>query len=79
MLRPRRQDRVFYEMLKNGTPEPNFDKKLLFQSNFQPLHNVMHRKIENLEFLQCVNFEIIDASKNNGTKHLLIFDIRMLS
>ena len=54
-------------------------KKILFQSNFQPLYNVMHREIENLEFVQCVNFEIIDSSKNNVTKHLLIFDIKTLS
>ena len=39
----------------------------------------MHREIENLEFFQCVNFEFIDSSKNNGTKHSLIFDIRMVS
>ena len=34
----------------------------------------MQKGIENLEFVQCLNFEIIDSSKNNGTKYLLIFD-----
>ena len=34
----------------------------------------MQNEIENLEFLQGVNFELIDSLKNNGTKHLLIFD-----
>ena len=33
----------------------------------------MQREIESLEFVQCVNFEIIDSLKNNGTKYLLPF------
>ena len=33
----------------------------------------MQKEIENLEFVQGVNFEFID-SKNNGTKYLVIFD-----
>ena len=32
------------------------------------------KKIENLEFLQGVNFEFIDSLKNNGTKYLFIND-----
>ena len=34
----------------------------------------MQKEIDNLEFLQGVNFEFIDSFKNNGTKYLLIFD-----
>ena len=34
----------------------------------------MQKEIENLEFVRGKNFEIIDSLKNNGTKHLLIFD-----
>ena len=34
----------------------------------------MQKAIENLEFVQGVNFEFIDSLKNNGTKYLLIFD-----
>ena len=34
----------------------------------------MQKEIENLEFVQGVNFEIIDSLKKNGTKYLLIFD-----
>ena len=34
----------------------------------------MQKEIENLEFVQLVNFEFIDSLKNNGKKHLLIFD-----
>ena len=34
----------------------------------------MQREIENLEFVQGVDFEHIDSLKNNGTKYLLLFD-----
>ena len=34
----------------------------------------MQKEIENLEFMQGVNFEFIGSLKNNGTKYLLIFD-----
>ena len=34
----------------------------------------MQKEIENLEFVQGVNFEFIDSLKDNRTKYLLIFD-----
>ena len=34
----------------------------------------MQKEIDNLEFDQCVHFEIINSLKNTGTKYLLIFD-----
>ena len=34
----------------------------------------MQKEMENLEFVQGVNFEFIDSLKNNGRKYLLIFD-----
>ena len=34
----------------------------------------MQKETDNLEFVQGKNFEILDSSKNNGTKYLLIFD-----
>ena len=34
----------------------------------------MQRKIENLEFVQGVNFDFIDSLKNHGANYLLIFD-----
>ena len=33
----------------------------------------MQKEIENLQFVQGVNFEFFDSLKNNGTKYLLIF------
>ena len=34
----------------------------------------MQKEIEKFEFVQGVNFEIIDSLKNNGTKYLVKFD-----
>ena len=34
----------------------------------------MQIEIENLGFVQCVNFEYIDSFKNIGPKNLFIFD-----
>ena len=34
----------------------------------------MQKKIENLDFVQGVNFEFLDSLKDNGTKYLLVFD-----
>ena len=34
----------------------------------------MQKEIENLEFVQRVNFEFIDSLKIGGTKYLLLFD-----
>ena len=65
---------VIYNWLKIGTFQPNFDKIFFFYQHSQPLYNVMQKEIENLEFVQGVNFEFIDSLKNNGTKYLLIFD-----
>ena len=34
----------------------------------------MQKEIDNLEFVQGINFEFSDSVKNNGTKYWLIFD-----
>ena len=64
----------FYNWLKIGTFQPKFDMIYFFYQHSQPLYDVMGKEIENLEFVQGVNFEFIDSLKNNGTKYLLIFD-----
>ena len=68
------KSQLIYNCLKVGTLEPKFDKIYFFYQHSQPLYNVMQKEIENLEFVQGVNFEFTDSIKNNGTKYLLIFD-----
>ena len=65
---------LIYNWLKIGKFQPKFDKIYFFYQHSKPLYEVMQKEIENLEFVQRVNFEFIDLLKNNGTKHLLIFD-----
>ena len=49
-------------------------QNLLFLSTFSSSLRFYAKKIENLEFVQGVNFEFIDSLKNNGTKYMLTFD-----
>ena len=60
--------------LKNDAFQPKFDKILFFYQHFPPLYDVMLKEIENIEFVQGVNFDFFDSPENNGTKYLLIFD-----
>ena len=69
-----RKAQLIYNWLKIGTFQPKFDKIYFFYQHSQPLHDVMQKETEFLEFVQGVNFEFIDPIKNNGTKHLLKFD-----
>ena len=55
-----------------GTFQPKFDKIYFFYQHCQPLYDVMQKEIENLEFVQGIDFEFFDSLKNNGTKYLLI-------
>ena len=50
------------------------DKMYFFYQHSQTLYYVMQKEIENFEFFQGVNFELIDSLKNNGTKYLVICD-----
>ena len=68
------KSQLIYNWLKIGTFQPKFDKIYFFYQHSQLLNNVMQKEIENLEFVQGVNFEFIDSLKNNGTKYLWIFD-----
>ncbi len=67
------KSQLIYNCLKIGTFQPKFDKIYFFYQHSQPLHDVMLKETENLEFVQGINFEFIDSLKNNSTKYLLIF------
>ena len=62
------------EWLKFGTFQPKLNKIYFFYQHPQPLYDAMQEEIDNLEFIQRVNYEYFNALKNNGTKYLLIFD-----
>ena len=50
-----------------------FWQNVLFYQHSPTLYDIMQKEIENLEFVQGVNFQYMDSFKNNGTKNLLIF------
>ena len=63
-----RKSQLIYNWLKIGIFQSKFDKIYFFYHHSQPLYDVMQKKIENLEFVQGVTFEIIDSLKNSGPK-----------
>ena len=65
---------AYLQLAKYATLKPKFYKIYFFYQLSQPFYDVTQKEIENLEFVQGVNFEFIDSLKNNGTKNLLIFD-----
>lgn len=65
---------LIYEWLINDTFQPKFDKIYFFYQYYQPLYDKMQGEVANIEFIQGVNFELIESLSNNGTKYLLIFD-----
>ena len=53
------KSQLIYNWLKIGTFQTKFDKIYFFYQHSQPVHDVMQEEIENLEFVQGVNFEFI--------------------
>ena len=68
------KSQLIYNWPKIETFQAKFDKIYFFKQFSQLLYNVMQKDIRYLEFAQGVNFDFTDSLKNNGTKHLLIFD-----
>ena len=65
---------LLYNWIKIGTFQPKFNKIYFFYQHSQPFYDVMQKEIENLEFVQGVNFESIDSLKTKGTKDSILFD-----
>lgn len=65
---------LIYDMLKNGTFQPNFDKIIYFYQHYQSIYSLITDCVPNVEFIQCVDFELIGGLPNDGSHYLLIFD-----
>ena len=65
---------VIHDWLVFGTFQPEFDKIYYFYQHYQSLYGLMSKNIKNIQFVQGVDFELIQNLPNNGTKYLLIFD-----
>ena len=62
------------QLAKNWNISTKICQNLLFLSTFPASLRGYEKEIENLEFVQGINFEFIDSLKINGTKYLLNFD-----
>ena len=49
-------------------------KFTIFYQHYQSIYGLMSKNMKNIEFVQGVDFELIQNLTNNGTKYLLIFD-----
>ncbi len=61
-----------WQMFNNGTFQPPFEKIHFFYQYDQPLFNQMRQEMPNIEFVKCVDFELIENLPDRET--LLIFD-----
>ena len=64
----------FYNWQKIGSFQRRIDTYFFSCHNSQPLHNVMQKEVQNLNFFQCVNFQKLDSLKNNSKNCLLTLD-----
>lgn len=68
------KSRLIFQMLQNGTFQPKFDKIFYFYQHHQLLYDEMRLKIDNIEFVKGIDFQLIDELPADGTQYLLIFD-----
>ena len=68
------ENRIFMSLVGQCEIGKSQDKIYFFNQHSEPLHDVIQRVMESLEFVRGVNFEPIDSLKNNSTKCLLIYD-----
>ena len=55
------------------TLQQSFDRILYFYKHFQPIYDTMIQSIADIEFIQGVDFDLIENLPADGTKYLLIF------
>ena len=65
---------LIFQMLKNGTFVPIFDKIFYFYQYFQKLYAEMQKEVRNIEFDGSLEFDFIENLPNDGTNYLIIFD-----
>lgn len=68
------KSRFVFDLLHYNIFQPEFDKVLFFYQTFQPLYAQMQKTIHGIEFIQGVDFQMINNLPNNGDSYLLIFD-----
>lgn len=67
------KSRLIFELIRQNVFQPNYQKILYFYQNYQPLFREMSEKIANIEFVPCIDFDMINELPSD-VNHLLIFD-----
>ena len=62
------------DMLQMKTFQTSFDRNLYFYKHFQTIYYTMMQSIADIEFIQGVDFELIENLPAVGTKYLITFD-----
>ena len=62
------------DMLRMKTFQQSFDQISYFYKHFQPIYDTMIQSIADIEFIQGVDFDLIDNLPADSTKYLPIFD-----
>ena len=65
---------LILEMFTSGTFQPEFDKILYFYQHRQPIYDTMMSQVNNIEFINCIDFDMIENLPIDGTNYLLVFD-----
>jgi len=67
------KSRLIFELIKQNVFQPAYKKIIYFYQNYQPLFREMSEKIPNIEFIPCIDFDMINELPSD-INHLLIFD-----
>ena len=65
---------LIHNMLTSRVFLPCFDRIFYFYKYFQPLFDTMMQEIDNIEFIESIDFDLIKNLPNDGTNYLIIFD-----
>ena len=66
--------KLIFQMLTSGTFQPKFDKIYYFYQHYQDIYDAMLSHLHNIEFIQCIDFQMIANLPSDGSTYLLIFD-----
>lgn len=66
--------RLIFDMLQSGTFQPPYGKIIYFYRHFQTIYSSIQDAIPNIEFVKCIDYELINNLPDDGTHYLLIFD-----
>ena len=65
---------LIFKLLTSGTFQPEFDRIYYFYQYYQPIYDEMLSRVPRIEFIKCIDFDLIENLPKDGTNYLLVFD-----